>query len=164
MKHLLILLMMLMLGLTACDASKEEIIEREDEVGSAEEEKEDVIQNKVDVLVYFPDATYENVISETVECEEVTEQVLVKLLIEKEVLTSKCKVNSLKQEGTTLEIDVNDGFGDLLRSMGTSGEAMMMKSFVNTFLDAYQCEQVMITENGEILCSGHAEYTEYLTK
>ena len=59
---------------------------------------------------------------------------------------------------------MNEGFGNQLRSYGTSGETMLIQSVVNTFLDTYGCEKIKITENGETLYSGHMEYTEYMEK
>ena len=39
-----------------------------------------------------------------------------------------------------------------------------MGCVVNTYLDDYKCSSIKITEEGQTLCSGHREYTEYLTK
>ena len=74
------------------------------------------------------------------------------------------KVNSIEQVGKALSLDVNEAFGVQLRSYGTTGETILIQSVVNTFLDAYGCEKIKITENGATLCSGHMEYGEYMGK
>ena len=40
----------------------------------------------------------------------------------------------------------------------------MTMSVVNTFLDAYGCEKIKITVEGNTLESGHAEYPRYMNR
>lgn len=51
-----------------------------------------------------------------------------------------------------------------LRSFGTAGEREIVGCIVNTYLDAYKAEEIKITEEGQTLTTGHAEYAEYLRK
>ena len=166
------LLLMMLMSFVACQAeeatdveTEQEQKEQEADTNAEEEEtseKEEEQNEILEVTVYVPDEMYEKTETVVVECEELTEEILLDALREYEVLSDECGINSMTQEGTTLHIDVNTGFGDRLRSMGTAGESMIIKCFVNTFLEAYQCDQMMITENEEILTTGHVEYTEYM--
>lgn len=82
-------------------------------------------------------------------------------LVDAGTVDEKSQVLSLKQNEDRLELDVNTAFGEQLRSYGTAGEYELMKQVVNTYLDAYECEEIKITEEGGVLYSGHAEYDGY---
>ena len=50
-------------------------------------------------------------------------------------------------------------FRDLINTMGTRGEYIIIGSVVNTFLTAYpECETVFLKADGNILESGHNVY------
>lgn len=139
-----------------------------------EEEKKDDIDNeednvtedtkKISVNVYKFNPDDETFVVETKECDELSEQNIWSLLKETTSIPADSNVNSFKMNGDQLELDVDHAFGEKLRSYGTSGEDALMGCVVNTYLDAYKCSGIKITEDGQTLCSGHREYTEYLTK
>lgn len=68
------------------------------------------------------------------------------------------------KDGEQLQLDVNRSFGEWLRSFGTAGEQEIMSCVVNTYLDAYGAQSIKITEEGQILNSGHMSYEEYMEK
>lgn len=82
-------------------------------------------------------------------------------LVDAGTVNDKSQVLSLEHTGDRLELDVNAAFGEQLRSYGTAGEYELMKQVVNTYLDAYECDEIKITEEGGVLYSGHAEYDGY---
>ena len=139
-----------------------------------EEEKKDDIDNeednvtedtkKISVNVYRFNPDDETFVVETKECDELSEQNIWSLLKETTSIPADSNVKSFKMNGDQLELDVDHAFGEKLRSYGTSGEDALMGCVVNTYLDAYKCSSIKITEDGQTLCSGHREYTEYLTK
>ena len=139
-----------------------------------EEEKKDDIDNeednvtedtkKISVNVYKFNPDDETFVVETKECDELSEQNIWSLLKETTSIPADSNVNSFKMNGDQLELDVDHAFGEKLRSYGTSGEDALMGCVVNTYLDVYQCSSIKITEEGGALCSGHREYTEYLSK
>lgn len=139
-----------------------------------EEEKKDDIDNeednvtedtkKISVNVYKFNPDDEIFVVETKECDELSEQNIWSLLKETTSVPVDSNVNSFKMNGDQLELDVDHAFGEKLRSYGTSGEDALMGCVVNTYLDVYQCSSIKITEEGGALCSGHREYTEYLSK
>lgn len=139
-----------------------------------EEEKKDDIDNeednvtedtkKISVNVYRFNPDDETFVVETKECDELSEQNIWSLLKETTSIPADSNVNSFKMNGDQLELDVDHAFGEKLRSYGTSGEDALMGCVVNTYLDVYQCSSIKITEEGGALCSGHREYTEYLSK
>ena len=178
-KKMITLLLLLTLSCTACvnnPSTESDYKQEEDEKQGKEEEtkvttevektekEEEPVEEKVKITVYYPDEMAEELLTEVVECDELTEEVVWNLLKEKEIISEECAINTFKQSNASIELDVNEAFGIQLRSYGTTGEKMMIHCVVNTFLDAFQCEQMKITENGEVLCSGHKEYEDYITK
>ena len=91
---------------------------------------------------------------------------LVEKLIEVGVLKEDVKLLSEQYDGTCLHLDFNAAFRELICSMGSSGEYMVIGSVVNTFLDNYNdvAQSVFITVDGEILESGHVIYDFELTR
>lgn len=78
--------------------------------------------------------------------------------IELKVLTNEVQIMSMVQEENHITIDFNDAFKDLVCTMGTSGERMIIGSIVNTLITNYEVETVSITVDGEIWESGHVIY------
>lgn len=74
------------------------------------------------------------------------------------VLPEGVLINAFGADGNQLNIDFNQAFADLVCSMGTSGERMIIGSVVNTYMSAFQAESVYFTIDGEILESGHVVY------
>ena len=116
------------------------------------------------VSVYYPNENADGTEVLEVQCKEVNENILWNLLKQKNVVSEESCVNSIKVSENKIDLDVNEAFGNQLRSYGTAGEDVLMESVVNTFLDAYECEKIKITENGSTLYSGHTEYADYLGK
>lgn len=148
---------------------KEELnehVNEEDKKDDIDNEEDNVTEDtkKISVNVYRFNPDDETFVVETKECDELSEQNIWSLLKETTSIPADSNVNSFKMNGDQLELDVDHAFGEKLRSYGTSGEDALMGCVVNTYLDAYKCSSIKITEDGQTLCSGHREYTEYLTK
>ena len=79
-------------------------------------------------------------------------------MVEAGVLNEDIQVNSIAREETQLTIDFNEAFRDLICSMGTSGERMIIGSVVNTLIVNYEVDAVSITVEGETWESGHVIY------
>ena len=118
---------------------------------------------QVTVMYYHGDETAEHIIPTEATVAEITPDNLMNLLIEKGVLSAGAAVNTLSLENGQLVVDVNSEFATQLQGMGTTGEYMMLGSFVNTFLSAYQAESMMLTAGGEPLATGHNIYDLPLT-
>ena len=81
------------------------------------------------------------------------------MLSDSEMIT--CNVDESKK---VIDLDLSKSFGDKLRSVGTSGENSMISVIVNTYLDAFECEQIKISEEGGLLSSSHRDYDKYMEK
>ena len=109
-------------------------------------------------ILYHGDENAEKLLPKEVFVSEISASVVIEQLIAAGVLREGIAVNTLEKNGTQLNIDFNQEFANLVCSMGTSGEYIIVGSTVNTFLCAYQADTVFFTINGEILESGHVIY------
>lgn len=70
---------------------------------------------------------------------------------------------SLAWESNVVRADMNEAFGQRVRSLGTSGERAVLGSLTNTLLDAFGAERLILTVGGETLETGHNVYSDPLT-
>lgn len=184
MKKCIIMLILaaMVVSLSACAGKKgvdekenvkKENVEKDDNPENQKDEGESEYTNepeteapeeKISVNVYKADSDAETLVAEVKECEELNEKTLWELLKETTSIPKESVVNLLKVDGDKLELDVDQIFGEKLRSYGTSGENVLMGCVVNTYLDAYKAGSIKITEEGQVLCSGHREYSDFLTR
>lgn len=117
----------------------------------------------VSVALYHSDAASEAVVSETAQLPALTAQALVELLSRSGVIAENVAVNSFSIDaGNGIRLDLSAEFSVLLNQMDSSGEALMLGSLVNTFLDAYDADSLLITVDGQPLETGHAIYDQPL--
>ena len=116
----------------------------------------------ISFLLYMPDEGWESFVTEEMTLETLEPERIVQALIEKRVLADDVMVNQVTVSGSGLALDMNEAFLMQVYTMGTTGERMLIGCLINTFLSAYDCEYVMLTADGKIINSGHAEYSEPL--
>ena len=93
--------------------------------------------------------------------EEVSDY-LVSLLVQEGALPAGVQPNSLV-DGDVLKLDMNAAFSQALNSSGTAGEQMILGALVNTMLEYYHRDYILITVEGAPLATGHNVYDEPLT-
>ena len=72
---------------------------------------------------------------------------------------------SLNESEKKIDLDFNKTTGDRIRSMGTTGESEILACIINTYLDAYECDGIKLTEEGEPLeTSSGADFNGYSSK
>lgn len=143
------------------DSEGEDVKEPEED--SNGEDVKEPAKSKVSVAIYTVGED-ESIVTEMVEYDELNEKNIWQSLKDAGVVSAESEVLSLTKKDGKLELDVNSDFGGLLRSMGTAGETYILHCVVNTYLDAYECDEIKITEEGGILESGHAEYDSYMKR
>lgn len=107
------------------------------------------------LTVYYPDEDAISFLTKTIEAEQLT---FLEAMIEVGVLNEDVEIYSIAREETHLTIDFNSAFRDLVCTMGTSGERMIIGSVVNTLIANYGVETVAITVDGDVWESGHVLY------
>lgn len=135
---------------------------------SGQTEGENTEVHSPNITVYYSNEDATAFDSEEIQMGSFSEENVLNALVDKGVVTADVKILSLEVTEVdgkdTLEIDFNNAFASYISSMGTTGEYYIMGGVCNTFLDAYECEQIKITVEGGVLETGHAEYPGYMTK
>ena len=74
-------------------------------------------------------------------------------LQEKGILEDNCKLLSFEVDEANgqIDLDFNAALGDRIRSFGTTGETEIIGCLINTYLDAYGCDGIRLTEEGSRL-------------
>lgn len=163
--------MVIFISLTGC-GQKETGSQILNETKEAVEPVEDVkpiveeTEEGIALHVYCGDAYAEHIEQKTVYVDQVTEQIVMERLALVLNMDEGIRLNriSFGMHGgdKVLMLDMNQAFADYLGRMGTAGEYIIMGSLVNTFLDCYQCDVMLVTVEGKVLETGHEIYEEYL--
>ena len=155
------------------DKQAEEQIEEQGDSSTSEETVEsndakEMVEEPVSIKIYFSNDDATAFVSEEVTLSSLSPEEILGALIEKGAVAADVQILSFEtttvEEKSTIELDLNDAFSSYISNMGSTGEYYVMGSVCNTFLDAYDCEQIQITVNGETLSTGHAEYPGYMTE
>lgn len=152
----------------ADDSEEKDDGEEQESEDTAQPEQQEASPETKPVTIYSPNENADGFVTSQAETTEVTESWVMEQLIAKGVVPGDVQVLSCTETQETgvnsLKLDLNQAFGTFLQSMGTAGEYVALGSVCNTFLDAYGCEQIQITVEGNTLATGHTEYPGYLTK
>ena len=87
---------------------------------------------------------------------------IIKALQKKGAVAAGVKVRSFVDNDKELILNLSQAYANDVLSAGTSGEYIKVGSVVNTFLDAYDAQTIMIKVEGNTWESGHAVYDEAL--
>ena len=147
------------------EAASEEskITEENSAEKTTDEEKDTLIKEKKQVTIYFIDDASAEVIGEGFEIED--EYDIWNVLQKQKVLTEGCKLLSIKvnKEKKQINLDFNKATGEYIRTMGTAGETAVIGCIVNTYLEAYDCTEIKLTEGGEVFQTAHgADFEGYI--
>ena len=126
------------------------------------EESEELM---VDMTIYYVDMETAEITTRTIEWVPLNPETVWKCLQEEKLLTEKCGFNNFlyDKENETIDIDVNQEFGNYIRSMGTTGESQIIECVTKSYLETYDCGKIKITEDGQVLQTGHAVLEGYIS-
>lgn len=134
----------------------EEVRDQEEQTAGMEE-----------LVVYYSNSKADGLEMETIFVETVTPEVMIDSLARHNIVSIDTKVNgfeAVEEDGKdVLRLDLSKAFGEYLKTMGTSGETVIMSALTDTFLQAYGADALQITVDGEVLETGHQIYDEPLT-
>lgn len=133
----------------------------ENEDNNIESEEEQQSEQREVAIYYIDDSTAE-LTSETVAITD--ENDIWAALQEKGILTDECELLSfdVNEEEKEIDLDFNSALGDRVRSFGTTGETEIIGCLVNTYLDAYDCDGIKLTEEGQAFeTSSGADFDGY---
>lgn len=144
---------------------KEESVQEEKEVEQAVvEENEKVSVTVTNMKIYYADPGTGEIASKEIKADYVTPEMVWEQLKEEGVIKEECRLNSFSfnDTGKTIDLDVNEAFGNYIRGMGTAGEDIIVTSITRSYLETYECEGIKITEDGKVLETGHAVLDGYM--
>lgn len=152
--------------------SSQEISEEVGQTDASDENPEELLQiaeispEKKQVEIFFGNENGDGIISEVVEMEPVTATKVLGELTKKNIVSADSRVIGLSKQTKDgkihLKLNMSKEFGEYVSMMGTSGEYIVVGSLVNTFLKAYDAEDVLILIEGEPFETGHQLYENYL--
>lgn len=149
------------------NAGEESLETKSDEQTSQDTNMEEA-QQPVSVTIYSENENADGFDQETIQVDALSAENLIAQLKKKGMLSEDVQVNSFEEtedEGEkALKLDLNQVYLQQLQSMGSTGEYMIMGSVCNTFLDAYGCNKIQVTTDGQEIVTGHAEYPGYNRK
>lgn len=114
------------------------------------------------VRVYYVDEQSGQVTGKNVEIKN--ENDIWAALQENSILTPDCHLLSmtLNEAEKKIDLDFDSATGERIRSMGTTGEIQIIGCIINTYLEAYDCDGIKLTEEGNPLQTSHgATYEGY---
>lgn len=143
---------------------------------TANEETEVPKEELSEVMLYLPDENAEYLIPTKMEAVK-TPEGLIAALVEQGALPEGTEINyfTLKDNGQyisledevasmsdklTAEIDLSDYFMEEVQHTGTAGEAMLMGSVVNTMIENFNLQTIMVSANDEVIETGHCIYDQ----
>lgn len=153
----------LLIGLAACSKSPTTTPSvttptETETTGNFTEEPIETTSPLVSYTMYIPNDNANGFVTDTVQTDDISADSVLAELKKRNALPDGVSIHSFYMENGLITIDFNQAFSDVVCSMGTSGELMIVGSVVNTFLDAFQAEKVSFTVDGEFLESGHTIY------
>ena len=122
----------------------------------------EVPQETRNVTVYYVDDQTAEVTGKSVEIQDEYDSWNVRE--ESGLVTEDCGLLRLKvdEAAKKLDLDFNSATGDRIRSMGTTGETQIVGCIINTYLEAYGCEGIRLTQEGEAFVTSHgADFDGY---
>ncbi len=130
-----------------------------------EEQNEESEELSVEMTIYYVDMETAEITTRIINDVSLNPENVWKYLQEEKLLTEKCGFNnfSYNKEKETIDIDVNQEFGNYIRSMGTTGESQIIECVTKSYLETYDCEKIKITEEGQVLQTGHAVLEGYIS-
>lgn len=116
----------------------------------------------VHVTLYVGNDNADGLVRTQIDLAELTPENLVDALMFAGGIPENTKVLSFAQsaDGMQLTLNLSGHFAAGVRQMGTAGESMMLGSLVNTFLEAYGAQSLVLQIEGKPLETGHNIYEE----
>lgn len=146
---------------------KEDLENSEEKIEEPEESEEAITNEQVAIPAYFSNDDATAFVSEEVQIDKLLPENVLQAIISKGEVPADVQIlgfEAVTVDGkNSIELDLNSAFSTYIMSMGSTGEYYAIGSICNTFLDAYDYEQIKITVEGNVLESGHAEYPGYMT-
>lgn len=151
-------LLIVMLAFSACARTEDRETEQTP-VTNEEDTKEK------EITVYYVEPETEEIKNRKITVEGDLSKEIVSRLQEEKLLTEACDVQDVTfdEKKKTMELDINESFGNYLRGMGTTGSELVIECVARSYLTTYHCDELKITEEGKPLDTGHVVLDGYIS-
>lgn len=122
-----------------------------------------------EVTIYFSNSNADGLEKETITVEEITPEIIITNLAKHNIVSIDTKIKEFdigkdeEADRDVITLDMSKAFGEYIKTMGSSGENVIIAALTNTFLDAFEADALKLTVEGEVLETGHGIYEEELT-
>ena len=116
------------------------------------------------VTIYYGSSVGKELSTEEVEVPRKTPETIIGELRKKNIVSVDTKVNDfiISEDKEKLTLDLSAGFRDYLKTMEEGSEAVIMAALTNSFLAAYDAQEMVVTINGQRLETKNRVYEEGL--
>ena len=118
----------------------------------------------VEVNIYCGNDNADALIANPMLVESITPENLMNELKIYSGIARNVQINGFENNNGALVLDLSQAFADDVATTGTSGEYVKIGCVVNTFLDAYKAQTILITVEGSSWETGHSVIEEPLKK
>lgn len=122
-----------------------------------------------ELVIYYSNKNADGLETEMIAVPDITPEVIISNLAKHNIVSIDTKVNEFavnKEEErgrTIIVLDMSKAFGEYIRTMGSSGESVIIAALTDTFLTAYEADALKLSVEGSVLETGHRIYEEELT-
>ena len=169
-RKIVVMLLTVVIGICGCSKETSNIpnkkpIKNEMTDNPIEDMEDDANEETEDIEIYYIDETTGEITQKEVSISGGLSKNIVEQLKALSVLSETCVVESISVNDSedVIDMDVNTAFGEYIRGMGTTGSEQVLECVVRTYSEAYDCDGVKITENGNPLDTGHAVLEGYIS-
>ncbi len=138
----------------------------ENSIDARTEEEKTGLDTLQKVRIYYGNGTANGLKSEEITLSEVSPETILGLLGRHNIVSIDTKAQSFEEiydDGKrVLKLDLSKQFKDYIGMMGTDGEDIVIAGLVNTFLDIYKADSLILTVAGKTLETGHNIYNKPL--
>lgn len=151
------------------DPAEPEEIPEKNVQEEAEEENTEAAETPVEevkeggiIVLYVPNDNADGWNICESEISQISPDAIIGQLVGAGVIVDSTTVQSFAEEAEgeslILKLDLSENFAEGLRSMGSTGETLVMGAVVNSFLDTYGADGIQITAGGNAIETGHTIY------
>lgn len=132
----------------------------QEEPGEEKEPPKQEKPEKAEVTLYLPNETADGFLTSSMMLEDTPEAIVAQLAAE-QAIPEGVTVKSFDQEKGVL--DLSKEYTDGLQNTGTAGELLLIGCVVNTFLEHYGLDSLLLYADGEVIETGHNTYDEAIS-
>lgn len=111
------------------------------------------------IMLYLPNDTADGFVTQAAETDGTAADIIALLVAEHALPMGSAVLDFAIDGAGGPRVDMNNAFGQAVRSTGTTGEYLLLGSLVNTLLSYFGLSEITLTVEGSVLETGHEVYS-----